>query len=263
MSPAAYCLLIREHISGTVTVFQDIMDSELPDVKVGIGVHGDRTAVEACAKRFPGNVIIYDDADALVDDLVSGKIDAAVRGNMSSSVLLPILKRKLGLPELERIVLLEPKGGRLFCMAPVGIDEGWILEQKHDLVIKCMPLLKKLGMGSRIAIMSGGRCDDKGRNAVVDQTIDDGLALVDILRKEGYDAYDGQILIENIVGDADLVIAPEGISGNLIFRIMHFLAGAAAPGAPLINTDKVFIDTSRAKTDYTDSIVLAMKLTER
>lgn len=242
---------------------QELMDSELPDVKVGIGVHGDRTSVEACAARFPGNVIIYDDAESLADDLVSGRIDAAVRGNMSSSVLLPIIKKKLGLPELERVVLLEPKGGRLFCMAPVGIDEGWTLEQKHDLVVKCMPLLKRLGMGTRIAVMSGGRCDDKGRNAVVDQTIDDGLALVDMLRKEGYDAYDGQILIENIVGDADLIIAPEGISGNLIFRMMHFLAGAGAPGAPLINTDKVFVDTSRAKTDYTDSIVLAMKLTER
>ncbi len=242
---------------------QELMDSDLPDVRVGIGVHGDRTSVEACAKRFPGNVIIYDDAQALVDDLVSGKIDAAVRGNMSSSVLLPLLKKGLGLPELERIVLLEPRGGRLFCMAPVGIDEGWTLQQKYDLAVKCMPLLRKLGMGTRIAIMTGGRSDDKGRNPVVDQTIDDGLALVERLKDEGYDAYDGQILIENIVGDADLVIAPEGISGNLIFRMMHFLAGAGAPGAPLINTDKVFIDTSRAKTDYTDSVVLAMKLTER
>ena len=242
---------------------QELMDSELPDVKVGIGVHGDRTSVEKAASEFPGNVIIYDDADALVDDLISGKIDAAIRGNMSSSVLLPILKRKLGLPELERIVLLQPKGGRLFCMAPVGIDEGWTLEQKHNLVTRCMPLLRRLGMGNRVAVMSGGRCDDKGRNAVVDQTIDDGLALVDMLKKEGYDAYDGQILIENIIGDADLVIAPEGISGNLIFRMMHFLAGADAPGAPLINTDKVFVDTSRAKTDYRDSVVLAMKLTER
>ena len=242
---------------------QELMDSELPDVKVGIGVHGDRTSVEECARRFPGNVIIYVDAEKLAADLAEGRIDAAVRGNMSSSVLLPILKKRLGLPELERIVLLEPKGGKLFCMAPVGIDEGWTFDQKYDLVVKCMPLLKKLGMGSRIAIMSGGRSDDKGRNEVVDQTIDDGLALVERLRSEGYDAYDGQILIENIIGDADLVIAPEGISGNLIFRMMHFLAGAGAPGAPLINTDKVFVDTSRAKTDYTDSIVLAMKLTER
>ena len=79
---------------------QELMDSELPDVKVGIVVHGDRTSVEECARRFPGNVIIYDDAEKLAADLAEGRIDAAVRGNMSSSVLLPILKKKLGLPEL-------------------------------------------------------------------------------------------------------------------------------------------------------------------
>lgn len=246
-----------------MTTMKEFLDSEVPDVKVGIGVHGDRTSVENCAAKFPGNVIIYDDPEALADDLVAGRIDAAVRGNMSSSVLLPIMKRKLGLEELERVVILQPKGGKLFCMAPVGIDEGWTYEQKHELVVRCAPLLRRLGMGNRVAIMSGGRCDDKGRNPVVDQTIDDCLALVEDLKAEGFDAYDGQILIENIINDADLVIAPEGISGNLIFRVMHFIADAAALGAPLINTDKVFVDTSRAKTDYTDSVVLAMKLTER
>ena len=60
--------------------------------------------------------------------------------------------------------------------------------------------------------------------------------------------------------DADLIIAPNGITGNLIFRVMHFLGNAPAFGAPLINSDKVFVDTSRVKTDFTDSIVLAMKL---
>lgn len=242
---------------------QDLLDSELPDVKVGIGASGDRTNVEKSAAAFPGNVIIYDDPGSLVSDLVEGRIDAALRGNMSSSVLLPLLKKALGLPELERVVLLQPEGGRLFCMAPVGIDEGWTYKQKHGLVKNCMPLLKRLGMGDRIAIMSGGRVDDKGRNDMVDMTIDDGLALVDELRREGYDAYDAQILIEDIIGEADLVVAPEGISGNLLFRTLHFIAGAAALGAPVVNTDKIFVDTSRAKTDYRDSIALAMKLTER
>ena len=40
------------------------------------------------------------------------------------------------------------------------------------------------------------------------------------------------------------------------------VGGAKALGAPVVNTDKVFIDTSRAKTDYRDSIALAMRLTE-
>lgn len=229
-------------------------------VKVGIGAGADRTNVEMSAAAFPENAVVYDDPCALVDDLVEGRIDAAVRGSMSSSVLLPLLKKDLGLPELERIVILETEGGRTFCMAPVGIDEGWTYRQKLDLVMNCIPLLERLGMGGRIAVMSGGRVDDKGRNDMVDTTIDDGLALVDELRSRGFDAYDAQILIEDIVGKADLVIAPEGISGNLLFRTLHFIAGYSALGAPVVNTDKVFVDTSRAKTDYRDSIALAMKL---
>ena len=81
-------------------------------------------------------------------------------------------------------------------------------------------------------------------------------------RRSGDHAYHAEILIENAVNDADLIIAPDGISGNLIFRTMHLIGGALALGAPIINIDKVFIDTSRAKKDYKDSIALAMRLTE-
>ena len=213
-------------------------------------------------KGIEGSAIVYTDPEKLVDDLVSGKIDAAVRGDMSSSVLLPLLKKKMGVPELERIVLLEPIGGKLVIAAPVGIDEGWTVEQKYNLAVKSIELMKKIGMGTRIAVMSGGRKDDIGRHHVVDNTIRDALELVDRLNKEGYDAYHAEILIENAVNDADLIIAPDGISGNLIFRTMHLIGGALALGAPIINIDKVFIDTSRAKKDYKDSIALAMRLTE-
>jgi predicted methyltransferase MtxX (methanogen marker protein 4) len=64
------------------------------------------------------------------------------------------------------------------------------------------------------------------------------------------------------VDEADLIIAPDGITGNLIFRTMHFIGDALALGAPVLNIDRVFVDTSRVKTDYIDSIILAMKLAE-
>lgn len=60
--------------------------------------------------------------------------------------------------------------------------------------------------------------------------------------------------------EADLIIAPDGVTGNLIFRTMHFLGGARALGAPILNIDKIFVDTSREKTDYTDAICLAARL---
>jgi putative methanogen marker protein 4 len=231
-------------------------------VKVGIGCNGSSVKVRDSVKGIEGSAKVYTDPELLVDDLISGKIDAAVRGDMSSSVLLPLLKKKMGVDELERVVLLEPVGGKLVIAAPVGIDEGWTVQQKYDLAVKSIELMKRLGMGTRIAVMSGGRKDDIGRHPTVDNTIKDALELVDRLNSEGYDAYHAEILIENAVEDADLIIAPDGISGNLIFRTMHLIGGASALGAPIINIDKVFIDTSRAKKDYKDSIALAMRLTE-
>ena len=231
-------------------------------VKVGIGCNGSSAKVRDSVKGIEGSAKVYTDPELLVDDLISGKIDAAVRGDMSSSVLLPLLKKKMGVEELERVVLLEPVGGKLVIAAPVGIDEGWTVQQKYDLAVKSIELMKRIGMGTKIAVMSGGRKDDIGRHPTVDNTIKDALELVDRLNSEGYDAYHAEILIENAVEDADLIIAPDGISGNLIFRTMHLIGGASALGAPIINIDKVFIDTSRAKKDYKDSIALAMRLTE-
>ena len=231
------------------------------DAKVGIGKDSFRGNVERSASSFE-NVVAYDNAEKLVNDLKDGIIDAAVRGDMSSSVLMPLLKKVFNLPEIQRTVLLEPVGKKMIFVAPVGIDEGWTVDQKYDLAVKSVKLMRRMGMGERIAVMSGGRNEDKGRNVIVDRTIDDASVLVDKLREEGYNAYNAEILIETAAEHADLIIAPDGISGNLIFRTLHFLGGAKAIGAPVLNIDRVFVDTSRGKTDYTDSIILAKMLTK-
>lgn len=237
-----------------------ILASGLPEARVGIGSNGDSDNVERSAEAM--GAIVYRDADELVSDLVSGRIDAAVRGNMSSSELLPKLKRALGLSILERSVLLEPAGGRPFFLAPVGVDEGWTADEKVDTAVRTVALMRRIGMGERIAVMSGGRSTDLGRHRMVDRTIEDAAEVVKSLKAKGYDAYDAEILLESAASEADLIIAPDGISGNIIFRALHFLGGAAALGAPLVNSEKIYVDTSRAKTDYKDSIALAMKLTE-
>ena len=239
-----------------------LLSGELPDVRVGIGRGSDTNHVESSVKTMQGyDVRIYDDPEALAQDLATGKIDAALRGDMPSSVFLPVLKKALGVDSLERIVFLEPAHGKLIILAPVGIDEGWTVDQKYDLAVHAVRLAKHIGMGTKIAVMSGGRSDDYGRCKGVDKSIDDADELVEKLVSAGYDAYNSQILIENAVEDADIVIAPNGIDGNLIFRTLHFLGGAKALGAPVVNIDKVYVDTSRVKIDYSDSIALAMKLT--
>ncbi len=240
-----------------------LLSGDLPDARVGIGRGSDAGNVERSVLAMEGcDVRIYDDPNELVSDLVSGRIDAAIRGDMSSSMLLPILKKGLGLKGLERVAFMEPRGGRLIILSPVGIDEGWTEDQRFDLAVRSADLARRVGMGARIAVMSGGRCEDVGRCKAVDRSIESARSIVRRLVSEGYDAYHSQILIEDAVREADIVIAPEGITGNIIFRTMHMVGGAKALGAPVVNTEKVFIDTSRAKTDYRDSIALAMRLTE-
>jgi len=60
-----------------------------------------------------------------------------------------------------------------------------------------------------------------------------------------------------------VLIAPDGVSGNLIFRTLHFLGGWDALGAPVLNIGRVYVDTSRAKASYADSIELAASLARR
>lgn len=238
----------------------DLLSGDSPDAVVGIGRGTERGFVEASAKAAGGTVRIYDDPEEMVSDLADGRIDAAVRGDMPSDILLPILKRGLGLKRLERVVLLEPAGRRLFMLAPVGIDEGWTDDQRFDIACRAADLAARIGMDSRIAVMSGGRCNDRGRCEAVDRSIDSALAVSRRLIDAGYDAYHSQILVEDAVSKAGIVLAPEGITGNIMFRTLHFVGGAQSLGAIAVNADKVFVDTSRAKTDYRDSIALARKL---
>lgn len=241
----------------------DLLKGKLPDVRVGVGCGTNSGIVERSARVMDNNnVMVYRDPGDLVDDLYSGRIEAAVRGDMSSSKLLPILKERAGVRNLERLVLLEPPASKMFFLTPVGIDEGWSIDQKYDMAVRSVDVMKRLGTGTRIAVMSGGRKDDKGRNDEVDKTLKEAVELTERLVAAGYDAYDAQILIEAAVDDADLIVASNGIVGNLVFRIIHFIGGAKALGAPVINIDKVFIDTSREKNDYVDSIQLAQKMTE-
>ena len=44
---------------------------------------------------------------ALIDDLMAGRIDAAVRGTLPANVTLKALKKAAGVDHLERIALLE------------------------------------------------------------------------------------------------------------------------------------------------------------
>jgi putative methanogen marker protein 4 len=195
----------------------------------------------------------------LVELLISGKIDGAVRGTLGAIKTLSELKRSFNTNKLYRVALLETANGKLFLLAPVGIDEGNSIDDKVELVKRGVGYLGRLGVKIKVGVLSGGRFEDKGRGETIDRTLEEAQIVTQKLCELGIEAKDYSILIEDAVEEANFILAPDGISGNLIFRTLVFLGGGYGHGAPVL-MDKVFVDTSRVGGNYTKAIMLASAL---
>jgi putative methanogen marker protein 4 len=231
------------------------------DARVGIGFVGGNQGVRritSATKRIGlGKPIIFNDSRHLVEALSSGDIDAAVRGNLDANSTISAIKTIFSLKRILRAAFMQPKQGTIILLGPVGVDEGWTVEEKIEFINLGSKFLMNFNMEPKIGVLSGGRKGDRGRHPIVDRTLDDADFVVRHFAGSGLDVKDCEILIENAIVDRNLILAPDGISGNLIFRALHFLGGWRALGAPVLNLEKVFIDTSRAKKSYIDSIALA------
>lgn len=210
---------------------------------------------DAAADGGPSCAASPDPAAALVNDLVEERIDAAVRGTLPANRSLALLRAATGVDRLERVALLETADGRRFLFAPVGVDEGWTVAEKVALIGRGRELARLLGLPPGVGVLSGGRLGDLGRHPAVDRSMADA----ELAARLG-DGIHCEVLIEEAVERYGLVIAPDGISGNLIFRTLVYLGGGNGHGAPVTNIRPVFIDTSRASREYARALRLAAVL---
>lgn len=244
--------------------------------RIGIGVGEDPRRVVSSILRYsqPSEIICYIDpetagettfpcstvvdqnpADRLIADLINKQIDAAVRGTITAHNILSILKKACAVSELERMVLMETATGIRFFLAPVGIDEGWTIRQKLSLIKSGQAMLAKFGLSPTVGILSGGRLGDIGRHPAVDRSLADAELVARLSGSKHF-----EILIEDAIKDCGLIIAPDGITGNLIFRTLLFAGGGVAHGAPVLNIEPIFVDTSRVNPDYSHALHLAASL---
>lgn len=226
-------------------------------MKIAAGVGGNQAVIQAAGK-VDFEVVLTESEEELLDLLLNGKVDAAIRGSLSASHLLKMLREKY--PEVYRASLLELKG-RQVLLAPVGIDEGDTLEQKKKLIEYGAQFLHQLGLNPKIAVISGGRPQDMGRSPQIDKSIMEGEELTRITRDK-YEVKHYFALIEDAVADgANMILAPDGICGNLIFRSLVLLGFVKSHGAVALGIDEIFIDTSRSQSE--EGYLCALKLAEK
>ena len=202
-----------------------------------------------------------------VFELIDNKIISSfIRGSFSSSKFLENLKKHYNITEINRLALLETDKGYQFFFGPVGIDECNNLNKKLIFIRLALRELESLKITPKISILSGGRESDVGRNDRIDKTMRDANKIVNILKEQhpGLDITHDEILIENAINTkSNLIIAPDGVSGNLIYRTLVHLGGGKAYGAIYMGLNNNIIDTSRLGeiSEIQGALLIALALT--
>ncbi len=212
---------------------------------IAAGVGENRNIVEA-AKSVKFNVKLVGSEEELLKMLLNPEIDAVIRGSLSASSIMNYLRKNYG-SQIVRASLIENEGFKVL-LAPVGIDEGRDVTEKVHIIDKCCEFLIKMGQTPQVAILSGGRSQDIGRSPHIDQSIHEGEEVSTIIKNK-YHAKHYYILIEEAFKDkCNLILAPDGISGNLIFRSLVLVGSSKSYGAITLGIDPIFIDTSRSQS---------------
>ena len=201
----------------------------------------------------------------ILNYLKTNQISSVVRGNLDSTKFLQGLQSILNIVVINRLALLETFTGYQFFFGPVGIDECIDFESKILFVNKAINEIKALNLEPKVNILSGGRIGDIGRNPKVDSSIEEAKKVVDHFRDKysSLKIEHSEILIENAIAKkTNLIIAPDGITGNLIYRTLVHLGGGKAYGAIYMGIDRAIVDTSRVGdiSEIRGALILARSL---
>jgi predicted methyltransferase MtxX (methanogen marker protein 4) len=200
----------------------------------------------------------FRDARTLIEAVRSGKVNAGVRGSLEAGSFIHALGR--GGASVQRGVLLEPQPGMGVVLGPVGVAEGRTAGSRARFAQEAAALLLRTGMLTEdplIAVMATGRPEDAARGAPVARSLAQAEDIVRRLEHQGLDAFLAGVLLEEVIAHADIVVAPDGPSGNLLFRALHLVGGLPSFGALCTGTPLTIVDTSRARASFEAPVRLA------
>lgn len=234
---------------------------------IAIGVGENENIIQAChifKDKHPKTdlKLIYNDVD-LVNAVLDENIDAVVRGSLPASNIITELKEKY--PKLSRATYVYGNGYE-FLLTPVGIDEGTSVEERFEITQNCIDFLKQVGKKPKIAVLAEGREDDFGREKNVSNSIVESKKLTKLIEENtAEEVTNYHILVEKAIEDkSNIIIAPNGRVGNIIFRTLVLLNSWPSYGAITFGIDNIYIDTSRDQSidGYVRSLTLANDLSE-
>lgn len=231
-------------------------------IAIGVGKNKNITkALEIFKNRYSIDTKLIQTDEELVKSILDEDIDAVVRGSLPASGVIKEVKKYF--PEISRATFVHGDEHE-FLLTPVGIDEGTTIEDKLKIAINCGEFLRKLNKEPKIAILADGRKGDYGRSEKISKSIDESEQLTQLIKENtDFEVKNYYILIEQALNEnCNVIIAPDGIIGNIIFRTLILVNSWPSCGAVTFGINGIYIDTSRDQSveGYLRSLIFAYKL---
>lgn len=231
-------------------------------IAIGVGKNKNITkALEIFKNRYSIDTKLIQTDEELVKSILDEDIDAVVRGSLPASGVIKEVKKYF--PEISRATFVHGDEHE-FLLTPVGIDEGTTIEDKLKIAINCGEFLRKLNKEPKIAILADGRKGDYGRSEKISKSIDESEQLTQLIKENtDFEVKNYYILIEQALNEnCNVIIAPNGIIGNIIFRTLILVNSWPSCGAVTFGINGIYIDTSRDQSveGYLRSLIFAYKL---
>ena len=231
------------------------------------------------------NITLVKSEDELIEAFKNPEVHATLRGSLKASKIIKSIKEIKPDCKINRTTYINTSEDEIFSkdyeflLAPVGIDEGKTIDEKVELAVQAANFLQYLGKMPKIAILAEGRKDDLGRSERIDESPISSEELTGLLMEtfneldnfdnesddlsKNYSIKNYYILLEQAIEDGyNIILANDGIFGNIMFRTLVLLDKWPSYGAVTLGIDEIFIDTSRDQTveGYKRSLELAYKL---
>lgn len=246
---------------------------------------GDKDIIEKISKEIYldlEKVEIIDRKDKTVatryaTELVStGKASILMKGLIDTSIIMKqVLDKEIGLRTKKLIshvtVFKIDSYHKMFFLTDGAMNIAPNLEQKKQIIENAVELLKRLNIKNpKVAVLAAkekistkmeatvhaGKLAEMNKNGEIKNCIVDGpFALDNAVSKESAKI---KGIKSEVAGDADILLAPDIEAGNILYKSLTFLGGAASAGI-IVGTKAPIILTSRAddKLAKLNSIVLA------
>jgi predicted methyltransferase MtxX (methanogen marker protein 4) len=194
----------------------------------------------------------------LASMLVNGEIAGIVRGTIDDFKTFEAYQKLTGENNTFGPGLLESPLSHHFFMSEFSNKGGWEKEERYKSAKEIAQFMKDWEFEPKIAVLTGRRHETYPRkkdlkdkvNAILNKTYEDAEWIVERFKEDGYEAKNWAIDANPAIeAGFNLIIPPNGMVGNQMFRILLLCGGRILFGTYL-NFSHPYEDNSRTEKDF-------------